>query len=122
LSKASVVFVEIDLARFDRSGDFWRDRGRVDLEANGERGLRADAGPHAAVRRPLDRPVQLERVSPERLIAERLEPKHLLPLPEQGVSPHVGPTAGEGADRPIEPDRAEQQQRPEHPEHRQKAC
>src|SRR2546426_342371 len=74
--------VEIDLAGLqllDQGG--WQGVD-VHLQADGERGLRADAGADAAVPLAGDRLVQMERVSPERLAAEGLEAEGASPLVE----------------------------------------
>jgi len=60
-----------------------RQRRRVDLQADGQRGPRAHARSDPAVRRAGDRLVQVQRIAPERLIAERVEPERLPALVDQ---------------------------------------
>ena len=55
----------------------------VELQADSERGRRAHAGPDAAEARAADRLMQLERVAPEALVAERVEAEDLPPEVEQ---------------------------------------
>src|SRR5262245_28880061 len=69
--------VEFDGTATDLRRDVAGQRVDVDLETDGEGGLRAHTGPDAAERRALDRLMQLERVAPERLVAERVEPEDL---------------------------------------------
>ena len=62
-----------------------------------------------------DRLMQLERVAPERLVAERVEAEYLLPLPEQGVAAQTA-AGGGGADRAGEERLAEVQDGTERPD------
>src|SRR3954467_5608994 len=75
--------VQIDLARADCRCDPARDLGRVDLQADRERELRADAAPDASERFPLDRLVELERAAPERLVAERVVAEDVAPARDE---------------------------------------
>jgi hypothetical protein len=58
---------------------------RVDLEADGERGSRADAGPDTTELLALDCPVQLQGAAPERFVPEGVEAKNLLSLVEESL-------------------------------------
>jgi hypothetical protein len=64
----------------DLTHEVRRQRVHVDLEADRERRLRTDACADAAVRCAGDRLVQLERVAPERFVAERLEAERVAPF------------------------------------------
>src|SRR5262249_42397807 len=60
-----------------------RQRAYVDLQSQRERLLRAETGADAAVRRALDRLVQVQGAAPERLVAERVEAEGLFALADQ---------------------------------------
>src|SRR5215831_19268803 len=62
-----------------------RERVEVHLETDRERGLRADAAADAAEAAALDGLVQLERVAPERLVAEGVEAEGVAPGGDQIV-------------------------------------
>src|SRR5207245_9259575 len=55
------------------------------LEADGQRGLRAYAATHAAMLLAGDGMVELQRVAPERFIAERVESEGLAPFSHHAV-------------------------------------
>src|SRR3989441_4502791 len=55
------------------------------LEADRQRGLRAYAAAHAAMLLAADGFVELQRVAPERFIAERVESESLAPVPHHAV-------------------------------------
>src|SRR2546429_1672493 len=67
--------IQIDPALFDLLQHVPRQRLDVNLQSDGQRRPRTDARPDAAETRALDRLVQLQRATPERLVAERVESK-----------------------------------------------
>ncbi len=72
--------VEVHLVGLQRIDGCLGQRVDVDLQPHRERGLRADAGTHAAERGALDGLVQQQRVAPESLVAERIEAEDVAPL------------------------------------------
>jgi hypothetical protein len=93
--------VEVHLACLDRRPHLRRERLGIHLQSDrdGGPGTHARAGP--AVGGPGDGLVQAEHASPEGLVAERLEPERLPPLPENPVALHgfrrrAGPSALDG--------------------------
>ena len=69
--------VQVDGTSFDLSSLLGRKRVEVDLQADCERCSRTDAGTDAAERGSFNRTMEFQRVSPEGLIAERIESKRL---------------------------------------------
>src|SRR5947208_15526904 len=78
----------------ERLDEGLREHRRVHLEAGAERRRRADPRSDAAEARALNRLMQLQRVAPEMLVAERVEPE-CLPATIELIE-------REGADRVVE--------------------
>jgi hypothetical protein len=86
--------VEVHPAALELTADLLREGVGVDLQTDAHRGLRAYAGADATKLRALDRLVQLQRIAPERLVAERVEP--------EDVSPVLDHRERTTADRPVD--------------------
>jgi hypothetical protein len=69
--------VQVDLAPLEGLLQLGRQGVDIDLQPDPERRLWAQAGPDAAIRSPGDRPMELQSVAPELLVAEGVEAEDL---------------------------------------------
>jgi hypothetical protein len=86
--------VEVHLAVLQLTAELAGERIGIDLQADAQCGLRADARADAAEARPLDRLMELERAAPELLVAERVEAEDALAVVDRRQSA--------GADRSVD--------------------
>src|SRR5262249_3793407 len=77
--------IEIDRSVPDALNHVWRKSIRVDFQADGQRGSRADAIANPAMPVPFDGEMEPEGVPPECLVAERVEPERVPPLADHAA-------------------------------------
>ena len=77
--------VQVDLPALDGQYDALGQSVGIDLQAHRQRGLGANARPHAAVLGAGDRLVELKRVPEELLVAERVKPEDVAEIIESHI-------------------------------------